>query len=251
MRALVMVGVFCLLLAQPAVSRAQESARVDAAAAARFAALALDCVHKEYPNKIAHVLIGDADVQPPRELTPAFYGCYDWHSSVHGHWLLARLARTFPGRAVRGAGPRGAGAEPDAGAHRRRGHVPGGRRARHLRAPLRPRLAAAARRRAARVARPAGAAVGRGARAAGGRRREAPRRLAAQAVEARSASASTTRRRSRSAWSSTGRARPATARPATCSRVACGTSTWRTAAARSPTSPRARTSSRRASPRPT
>ena len=38
----------------------------------------------------------DADVAPPRKLTPAFYGCYDWHSSVHGHWLLVRLARTFP-----------------------------------------------------------------------------------------------------------------------------------------------------------
>jgi hypothetical protein len=69
---------------------------VDPATAERFAGLALACVHKEYPNKIAHVLSGDADVRPPRELTPAFYGCYDWHSSVHGHWLLARLARTFP-----------------------------------------------------------------------------------------------------------------------------------------------------------
>ncbi len=62
----------------------------------RFAALALDCVGREYPNKIAHVLQGDEDVSPPRELTPAFFGCYDWHSSVHGHWLLARLARTVP-----------------------------------------------------------------------------------------------------------------------------------------------------------
>jgi hypothetical protein len=53
-------------------------------------------VHKEYPNKIAHAMNSDADVAPPRKLTPAFYGCYDWHSSVHGHWLLARLARTFP-----------------------------------------------------------------------------------------------------------------------------------------------------------
>jgi len=67
-----------------------------AQAAGRFAKLALDCVHREYPNKIAHVLAGDADVRPPRELTPAFCGCYDWHSSVHGHWLLVRLARTFP-----------------------------------------------------------------------------------------------------------------------------------------------------------
>ncbi|HZH77265.1 MAG TPA: DUF2891 domain-containing protein [Archangium sp.] len=67
-----------------------------AEAATRFAELALSCVHREYPNKIAHVMSGDADVRPPRELTPAFYGCYDWHSAVHGHWLLVRLARTFP-----------------------------------------------------------------------------------------------------------------------------------------------------------
>jgi len=76
----------------PAPSRAD----FDAAAAARFADLALACAHQEYPNKIAHVLTSDADVKPPRELTPAFFGCYDWHSSVHGHWLLARLARLFP-----------------------------------------------------------------------------------------------------------------------------------------------------------
>lgn len=68
----------------------------DLASAERFARLALACVHKEYPNKIAHLMNSDADVAPPRKLTPAFYGCYDWHSSVHGHWLLARLARTFP-----------------------------------------------------------------------------------------------------------------------------------------------------------
>jgi hypothetical protein len=68
----------------------------DQALAERFSRLALDCVHREYPNKIAHQLSSDADVKPPRELTPAFYGCYDWHSSVHGHWLLVRLARLFP-----------------------------------------------------------------------------------------------------------------------------------------------------------
>ena len=65
-------------------------------AAGRLAELALTCVHREYPNKIAHTLEGDADVHPPRQLTPAFYGCFDWHSAVHGHWLLARLARTYP-----------------------------------------------------------------------------------------------------------------------------------------------------------
>jgi hypothetical protein len=73
----------------------------------RFAGLALECVHREYPNKIAHVLQGDADVKPPRELTPAFFGCYDWHSAVHGHWLLARLAREFP-EAPRAAAARAA-----------------------------------------------------------------------------------------------------------------------------------------------
>ena len=61
-----------------------------------FAKLALDCVHKEYPNKISHTMQSDKDVMPPRELTPAFYGCYDWHSSVHGHWLLTRLAKLYP-----------------------------------------------------------------------------------------------------------------------------------------------------------
>jgi hypothetical protein len=75
---------------------ATHSDMFDVNAAARFANLALACVHKEYPNKIAHSMNSDADVGPPHQLTPAFYGCYDWHSSVHGHWLLARLARTFP-----------------------------------------------------------------------------------------------------------------------------------------------------------
>jgi hypothetical protein len=75
------------------------AATFDISAAERYADLALACVHKEYPNKIAHSLNSDADVAPPRKLTPAFYGCYDWHSSVHGHWLLVRLLRTFPAAA--------------------------------------------------------------------------------------------------------------------------------------------------------
>ncbi len=79
-----------------AANAAPRAPGIDPAAAARFARLALDCVHRQYPTQIQHVLQGDADVRPPRELTPAFYGCYDWHSAVHGHWLLARLARTFP-----------------------------------------------------------------------------------------------------------------------------------------------------------
>ena len=82
-----------LLLAGPA----QPSSAATALWLDRSAELALACVHKEYPNKIAHVLNGDSDVRAPHELTPAFYGCYDWHSSVHGHWLLARVARLHGG----------------------------------------------------------------------------------------------------------------------------------------------------------
>jgi hypothetical protein len=78
-------------------------AAFDPKTAQRFAKLALACVHKEYPNKISHVLNSDADVAPPRKLTPAFCGCYDWHSSVHGHWLLVRLVRTFPDAPFAGA----------------------------------------------------------------------------------------------------------------------------------------------------
>ncbi len=64
--------------------------------ASRFARLALACIQKEYPNKPEHVLNQAADIQGPRALHPAFYGCFDWHSSVHGHWMLVRLLRLFP-----------------------------------------------------------------------------------------------------------------------------------------------------------
>src|SRR5438270_2887025 len=64
--------------------------------ASRFARLALRCVGKEFPNKVEHVMNDAGQAQTPRALHPAFYGCYDWHSSVHGHWLLARLLRLFP-----------------------------------------------------------------------------------------------------------------------------------------------------------
>lgn len=89
------VVLLCALLLGGAPTRAEE-AELSAAAARRFADLAMACVHKEYPNKIAHTLAGDGDLLPPRKLTPAFFGCYDWHSAVHGHWLLARAAKMFP-----------------------------------------------------------------------------------------------------------------------------------------------------------
>lgn len=56
-----------------------------------YARIALNCINKQYPNKISHVLNSAADVAEPATLTPVFYGCFDWHSAVHGHWLLTRL----------------------------------------------------------------------------------------------------------------------------------------------------------------
>ncbi len=64
--------------------------------ASAFAKLALKGLQKEYPNKPGHVLNEDADAKTPRALHPAFYGSFDWHSSVHGHWMLVRLLRRFP-----------------------------------------------------------------------------------------------------------------------------------------------------------
>lgn len=64
--------------------------------ASAFARLALKGIGKEYPNKLEHVMAGPDDVKGPKALHPAFYGSYDWHSSVHGHWMLVRLLRRFP-----------------------------------------------------------------------------------------------------------------------------------------------------------
>ena len=69
---------------------------LDENGAAAFAALALDCVTKEYPYSVSLRLESADDLALPRDMTPLFYGCYDWHSAVHGHWLLERLTRRFP-----------------------------------------------------------------------------------------------------------------------------------------------------------
>src|SRR6185295_18287494 len=66
------------------------------AQASHFASLALKCISREYPNKPEHVMNDGQEVQSPKSLHPAFYGCFDWHSSVHGHWMLVRLLRMFP-----------------------------------------------------------------------------------------------------------------------------------------------------------
>ncbi|PSK82071.1 DUF2891 domain-containing protein [Prolixibacter denitrificans] len=64
--------------------------------AAQFADLVLKNVDKIYPNKISHTMNGPQDAQTPNRLHPAFYGCFDWHSAVHGHWLLVRLLKMYP-----------------------------------------------------------------------------------------------------------------------------------------------------------
>src|SRR3979409_1904210 len=82
MRASIAVAVLLLATASTPGQTATAPAVValDAKVAAGFAALALKCLHTEYPNHISHSMDSDADAGPPHILTPAFYGCYDWHS---------------------------------------------------------------------------------------------------------------------------------------------------------------------------
>ncbi|TKI06982.1 DUF2891 domain-containing protein [Martelella alba] len=68
-----------------------------------FARMPLTYLRQEYPNHIMHLLNGAQDIQSPRELHPIFYGCFDWHSAVHGYWLLLRCLRHFPTLSCRDA----------------------------------------------------------------------------------------------------------------------------------------------------
>ena len=61
----------------------------------------LHCINQEYPNKTAHIINNASEVSlSPKDLHPSFYGCFDWHSSVHGHWMLVRLLKTKPDLSV-------------------------------------------------------------------------------------------------------------------------------------------------------
>jgi len=91
--------VYCtilLLTAIAAKAQMNPSQSLSEKQASHFAALALKCVNREFPNKPEHVINNTSEVKSPKALHPAFYGCYDWHSSVHGHWMLVRLLKTFP-----------------------------------------------------------------------------------------------------------------------------------------------------------
>jgi hypothetical protein len=72
-----------------------ESFRFTEARAEHFAALALGCVRRGYPYNPSHTVNNSGDRRLPREMHPAFYGCFDWHSAVHGHWLLVRALRRY------------------------------------------------------------------------------------------------------------------------------------------------------------
>lgn len=84
------------LIILPLTSSLSQMKQLTEKDASHFATLALKCVNRELPNKPEHVINSSSDVQSPKVLHPAFYGCYDWHSSVHGHWMLIRLLKTFP-----------------------------------------------------------------------------------------------------------------------------------------------------------
>src|SRR3569832_318671 len=81
-----------VLLLAPA-ARAENPSREETA---HYAALALKCATTEFPNKPDHIINGAADMERPREAHPSFYGCFDWHSSVHGHWLMVRALKLHP-----------------------------------------------------------------------------------------------------------------------------------------------------------
>ena len=106
-RCLVLLAALCVACGSPPASQPAappapvrkvipELPPLTEASAANFARLTLKCVQKTYPNQPGLILDKPEDVKAPDKAHPAFYGCYDWHSSVHGHWMLARLLRLFP-----------------------------------------------------------------------------------------------------------------------------------------------------------
>ncbi|HLP57187.1 MAG TPA: DUF2891 family protein, partial [Candidatus Deferrimicrobium sp.] len=86
-----MIAVFIVLFIFPCVqlsvfpAEEKKDITINPEMASQFAAMAMRCVEKEFPNKLDHVMNDEKEVLSPRTLHPAFYGCFDWHSSVHGH----------------------------------------------------------------------------------------------------------------------------------------------------------------------
>ena len=100
-------SLFLLLIIFPfsiavAQTRVADRSMLTIAEAERLARLPLHCLGKEYPNKLSQTLADSSELRSPDELHPAFYGCFDWHSSVHGHWMLVRLLKIYPGLSTSG-----------------------------------------------------------------------------------------------------------------------------------------------------
>jgi len=103
---IIIAGLFLISCNQPETSTPQSEVaereinlptpNLNLAQANRLASLPLKCLQTEYPNKTSQVLSKPSDLGSPKELHPAFYGCFDWHSSVHGHWSLVKLLKAFP-----------------------------------------------------------------------------------------------------------------------------------------------------------
>jgi hypothetical protein len=91
-----MVRVTAIVLALCAMTLPTRADALTPEQASHLAGLALDCLQREFPNKVDHTMNDMGDVSSPRQLHPAFFGCLDWHSAVHGHWMLVRLLQMFP-----------------------------------------------------------------------------------------------------------------------------------------------------------
>src|SRR5436190_8942622 len=100
---LILIAFFITLVAQSQVSdlyrikKDSSGFELTMKGASLLASLPLKCIDKEFPNKTNHTSLKDSDhVLLPRQLHPAFFGCFDWHSCVHGHWMLVKLLKQFP-----------------------------------------------------------------------------------------------------------------------------------------------------------
>jgi hypothetical protein len=85
-----------LTQASPAADASSDATTLTPTTASAWARLPLRCLELEFPNKPEHVMNDAGEVNSPKALHPAFYGCFDWHSAVHGHWMLVRQLRLFP-----------------------------------------------------------------------------------------------------------------------------------------------------------
>lgn len=88
--------VFLSVLISAPLLTAQQELMLSEQQAIDLAQVPLDCIHQEYPNKLNQTLADSSHIEPPSSLHPVFYGCFDWHSSVHGHWLLAKVLNKYP-----------------------------------------------------------------------------------------------------------------------------------------------------------